>query len=365
MPRIIVSVSSDLVTDQRVHRVCNTLYSNGYDVLLIGRKINNNQDPGVRVYKYKRLFLLFKKGFLFYACFNIRLFLILLFSKSDIFLSNDLDTLTANFLASRIRKKKLIYDSHELFTEVPELINRQRVQTIWLRIEKNILPKLKNCYTVSEPIAEYYYQMYGTKFSIIRNLPYLKKEPIDINKRKNILIYQGALNKGRGLELLISAMQEVDKCTLKIAGSGDIESDLQELSNTLGLSNKIEFLGRVPLDDLHQITQTAILGFSLEEDYGLNYRYALPNKIFDYIQAGVPSIVSPLPEMRKIITEYNTGELFLEDSASELAKQINRMIKSKDLLDKYHKNSINTSKDLCWENESSKLIDIINTATYS
>jgi glycosyltransferase involved in cell wall biosynthesis len=364
MQRIIVSVTSDLVADQRVHRVCSTLQSNGYNVLLIGRKLNNKQDPGIRVYKYKRLSLLFNKGFLFYACFNLRLFLILLFSKSDIFLSNDLDTLAASFLASKIKKKKLIYDSHELFTEVPELIRRPKVQKFWLRIEKYILPKLKNCYTVSEPISEYYNQMYGTSFSVIRNLPYYKKQTIDINKRENILIYQGALNEGRGLELLISAMEEVENCKLYIAGSGKIESDLKELCKTLSLSSKIEFLGRIPMDDLYEITRTAILGFSLEQDTGLNYRYALPNKIFDYIQAGVPSLVSPLPEIQKIVTDYNTGELLLEDTASDLAKHINKLIKTKVLLEKYHINCINASKELCWENESNKLIDIVNIAKY-
>ena len=154
--KIIVSVSSDLSTDQRVQKVCTSLANHGFDVQLLGRKLTNSSTFSSNLYKAKRFTLWFNRGFLFYANLNVALFFKLLFSKFDVLYANDLDTLTANFLVSKITGKPLIYDSHEYFTEVPELVSRPSVQRIWVRIEKTILPKLKNCITVTEQIANVY-----------------------------------------------------------------------------------------------------------------------------------------------------------------------------------------------------------------
>ncbi|MGC9355288.1 MAG: glycosyltransferase, partial [Mariniphaga sp.] len=124
--RIIVSVTSDLVSDNRVHKTCTTLTEMGFEVLLVGRKLPDSQPLSPRIYSAKRLKLLFRKGPLFYACLNLRLFCLLLFSKFDLLLANDLDTLPANFLASKLKNRPLVYDSHEFFTEVPELVHRPR-----------------------------------------------------------------------------------------------------------------------------------------------------------------------------------------------------------------------------------------------
>ena len=155
MRKIIVSVTNDLTTDQRVSKICSSLTQNGFKVLLVGIKKKNSILIG-REYKTKRISLFFNKGFLFYAEYNFRLFLFLFFSKKDILLSNDLDTLLANFIVSKIQQKKLAYDSHELFSEVPELVNRPFIKNFWLRLEKWLLPKLKNTYTVCKSIANIY-----------------------------------------------------------------------------------------------------------------------------------------------------------------------------------------------------------------
>ncbi|HKJ05832.1 MAG TPA: hypothetical protein VJ970_00040, partial [Flavobacteriaceae bacterium] len=155
MKKVVVSVTNDLSSDQRVHKICTSLNNNNFDVLLIGRKLRNSKAIS-RKYKTKRFNLLFNSGFLFYAEYNIRLFFYLLFIKKNILVANDLDTLLANYLASTITKCKLIYDSHELFTEVPELTNRPFVKHVWITIEKWIFPKLKTVYTVNSEIAEIY-----------------------------------------------------------------------------------------------------------------------------------------------------------------------------------------------------------------
>ena len=131
MQRVVVSVTNDLSTDKRVHKICSTLQKNGFDVLLLGRKKNNSIELLPRSYDTRRMNLFFEKGALFYAEFQLRLFLILLFEKYSVLYANDLDTLLPNYLSSIIKKKLLIYDTHELFCEVPELQNRPYKKKIW------------------------------------------------------------------------------------------------------------------------------------------------------------------------------------------------------------------------------------------
>jgi len=363
LKRIVVSVTNDLVTDQRVHKTCTTLFNNGFDILLIGRKLKNSH-PIVRDYTTRRIKLLFNKGALFYAEYNLRLFFILLFTKKDILLANDLDTLLANYLASKISKKKLVYDSHELFTEVPELINRPFQQNFWLKIEKNILPKLKNSYTVCDSIAMHYKKKYSVNFQVIRNVPIQIKNVLEISfpfetYGKKIILYQGALNKGRGLELMIDTMQYIENSILVIIGSGDIENSIKAQVQNLNLKNKVKFIPRKIPIELKKMTQLADLGISIEEDLGLNYKYALPNKLFDYIQAQIPVLVSDLDEMKQIVQKYNFGEVIIDRNPEALATQINALLlKNKDF---YAKQLQKASVELCWENESKKLMKIFES----
>lgn len=361
MKKIIVSVTNDLATDQRVDKVCNSLKAEGFKVLLIGRILKKS--PKIkREYKTKRFKLIFTNGFLFYAEFNIRLFLFLFFHKKNILLANDLDTLPANYLVSKLQNKKLIYDSHELFTEVPELIHRPKIQKIWSTIEKFILPKLKNCYSVSDSIAKYYQEKYNTNFLVIRNIPKLKNNPTNSyqfpfkTENKKIIIYQGALNIGRGLELMIATMKHLQNCIFVIIGTGDIEQNLKKIVIKNNLNNRVKFLGRIPPKKLKQITPKGDLGISLEEDLGLNYRYALPNKIFDYIHAEIPVLTSNLPEMKQLINQYQIGEIVTNRTPKKLAEQIENLLKKQKK--EFKKNLVTAKNNLNWQQESKKLVKL-------
>jgi glycosyltransferase involved in cell wall biosynthesis len=332
----------------------------GFDLLLIGRKLSDSIEID-RPYKIVRFKLVFNKGFLFYAEYNLRLFIKLLFIKKDILLSNDLDTLLPNYLISKTFRKKLVYDSHELFTEVPELINRPFVQNIWLKIEKNILPKVKNCTTVSDSIAKYYNKKYNTNFSVIRNFPIKSSNeqkgsfPFETNNY-NIILYQGAINKGRGLELIIDTMPFIKNAILVLIGNGDIENALMKKVKTLELKKKVKFISKIAPTELRSLTKLANLGLSIEEDLGLNYRFALPNKLFDYIQANIPVLVSDLPEMKNVISTYGVGEVIKSRDPNKLANQIEQLLsKGKS----YFENNLEkASSQLIWENEEKKIIKI-------
>jgi glycosyltransferase involved in cell wall biosynthesis len=356
LKRILVSVTNDIATDQRVAKVCSTLIQNNFEVLLIGRKLQNSI-PLSRNYKTKRFQLLFNTGFLFFAEYNLRLFCYLLFTKKDILLSNDLDTLLPNYLVSRLQHKKIVFDSHELFPEIPELVHRPKVKKVWLALENWILPNLKNNYTVCNSIASFYNDKYNTHFKTIKNLP-TKKE---VNKGafsfdtkgEKIILYQGALNIGRGLELMIETMRFLENHLLVLIGDGDIHTLLKEKVALENLNSKVVFLGKISPKELYKLTPLADIGLSLEEDLGLNYRFALPNKIFDYIQAEVPILVSNLPEMRRVVLDYNVGEIVKHRTPKELAIQI------KQVLEKEYTTELKLAKEiLTWEQQEAELIAI-------
>ena len=326
----------------------------GFDILLVGRKLPSSLPVVERNYKTKRFKLLFIKGPFFYALFNIRLFIFLTFSKFYILLSNDLDTLPANFLASKIRNKPLVYDSHEYFTEVPELIGRKRVKKTWEWIERMIVPKLKHAFTVCNSIATIYNEKYGTRFNVIRNLPVTEtgfSKTVKSKISEKIILYQGAVNIGRGLEQAILAMKYIENAKLVIAGDGDIKVHLENLVKTENLQNKVEFTGRLSIEKLSELTPQADLGLSIEEDLGLNYRYALPNKLFDYIQAQVPVLITNLPEMAAIVHQYQIGSITDSLEPRKLADKIRDALYNAEKIKTWKNNLPVAAKELTWENE--------------
>jgi len=362
--RVVMAVTNDLVSDNRVNKIALTLMDMGFEVTLAGRKFNSDKTSLSRAYHTRRFSLCFNKGPLFYANYNIRLFLYLLFNRFDVIVSNDLDTLPACFYASRILGKPIVYDSHEYFTEVPELIGRPKVKSIWERIERRIVPKLNHCYTVCQSIADIYNSKYGTTFRVVRNIPFKLN---DLNDKgivppfptdKPVVIYQGAINLGRGIEEAILAMHQLGNVNLVIIGQGDLIDDCKKLAKDEGLTNRVIFTGRVPFDELNKITRFASIGLSVEKDMGLNYRYALPNKVFDYIQSEVPLLVSSLPEIRRVVEGYNVGLVINETIPEAIANGIKLMLFDVDSYQLWKENCRKAKEFLCWENEREVVISI-------
>jgi len=367
--RIYISVINDLVTDQRVHKVCESICSNfpNYKITLIGRLKKDSKPVNQRIYNVHRIRLRFEKGFKFYAEYNLRLFFYLLFRRRGIFYANDLDTLLPNFLLSKLKGSPLIYDSHEYFTEVPELIGRERIRAIWLRIESYILPKLKTMFTVNETLAKIYSEKYHIPVHAIRNVPKLHKnethsEEVQVRKKYGIssadhlIIYQGAVNKDRGLEELIEAFTFLpSNFHLIIVGTGDVHQALIEKTDRLKL-NQVHFAGQIPFNTLEKYTLEADLGVSLEKSTNLNYRFALPNKVFDYIAAGIPILVSPLPELCALLEKHNVGKLLPTHTPLDIAQTLQTMFSDAGQLQQWKANTLKARAEYCWEKEEQKLV---------
>tara|TARA_B100000795_G_scaffold267773_1_gene253318 strand:- start:4343 stop:5440 length:1098 start_codon:yes stop_codon:yes gene_type:complete len=356
--KIFVAVTNDISTDYRVHKICNYLISKKYDVVVYGRILSNTITVK-RDYKIVRKKHIFNNNFLFYAEFNIRLFFYLIFRKFDYVLSNDLDTLPACFFASTIKSTDLVYDSHELFSEGPELQGRKFVQGFWRKLEDFFLPKVKKAFTVSQSIVNFYDEKYENKMGLIRNVPLkndiLKADEVVFPTTKRTILYQGVLNPGRGLKPMIKALKFIKDLDLIIIGYGKVAEELKAFVLKENMNKRVHFLGRISRDELSNYTKKATLGMVLEEPLGLSFQYSLPNKLFDYIHAEIPIVAGNLPEITRIIKEYKVGVIVDDYSPEKIALAIKNLLNDAALLSEIKENQQKAKEVLCWEKESKKL----------
>jgi glycosyltransferase involved in cell wall biosynthesis len=365
--KAIVSVTNDLYTDNRVDKVCTFLLAQGYAVTLVGRQRKSSPALPPRPYKTKRMKLRFEKGALFYAAFNFRLFWFLAFRKADVLVSNDLDTLLGNYAASKLKPKcRLVYDSHEYFTEVPELADRNRVKRIWEGIESWIFPKLKTIYTVNDSISKLYEEKYKKKLFVVRNvsprwLPHELKTKMELGlpENKTIIILQGAgINVHRGAEEAIEAMKKIEDAVLIIVGDGDVVPTLKETVIKENLQDKVLFFGKRPYQEMMQFTYHSDIGLTLDKANNINYQFSLPNKIFDYIHAGTPIICTNLIEVSNIIQKHDVGEIIENLTPDNLAEKINTLINSTERMKELKANCTKAAMLENWEKECEILKEI-------
>ncbi|MXV39317.1 glycosyltransferase [Flavobacteriaceae bacterium Ap0902] len=364
--KIISLVSNNIATDQRLIKVGTSLKNNGYDFLLIGTQHRGTPSVAHIPFKIKRVSIFFKRNIFFYAELQFRLLFQLLIEdkKNSILLANDLDTLLPAYVVSKMFKIPLVLDSHEIFSELPTLKPGSIQKKVWCFLEKKLIPQVDKMYTVSPSYALFFKNKYGKEAAVVSNFPVLKNNlsqqadlKIAIDKKtKYVLIYQGAINESRGIDKMILAMQYLDDTALWIIGDGPLKKSYQKLAQKENLLAKVQFLGRINPNELKAITPLADLGLSLEEDNGLSYKYALPNKVFDYVHAGIPVLgSSDLPEVKNIINKYKIGDVIKSHDPIDIAKKIQGLLKTDKSI--FKSGLSEAQKDLNWENHESILLD--------
>jgi glycosyltransferase involved in cell wall biosynthesis len=355
LKHIYFTVTNDLTYDQRMHRICHSLATNGYRITLVGRKLKSSRPLEQKAFEQKRLKCHFNKGFLFYLEYNTKLFFYLLTKKMDAVCAIDLDTILPCLAVSRLKSVKRVYDAHEYFTELKEVRTRPIIKWVWQQVEQLTVPQFKYGYTVSEGLAVEFAQKYKRSYIVIRNLPVLTAFEV-VDKKEKYLFYGGAVNEARGFEYLIPAMVQID-CKLVVAGDGNFMAQLKSLIEQYKVGHKVELKGMVSPEDLRLYAQKATLGITLAEKEGINQYWALPNKFLDYIHAALPQVAMNYPEYIKINNQNNVAILIDELAIENVVKIVNEALGNNRLLEEMQKNCLIAREKLNWQKEEHVLIN--------
>lgn len=351
--KLVFTVINDLSSDRRMHRICTSL-SFHFHVTLVGRKLPNSIELEDFAFNQKRLYCFFRKGFCFYIEYNVRLFFYLLFSSFDVYGAVDLDTILPNKIVANLLRKPWVYDAHEYFTEVIEVQNRHLVKKIWKRIERFCLDANTKAYTVSESIAAIFKTEYGSDFKLIRNCPPIKELPTEQKFDAFTFVYVGAVNKGRGLEECIKAIDGLD-AQLLICGDGDV---LTELIHNLPLhqQKQVTFTGFLSPNALEAKIAKSHVGLLLLQAESLSYYYSLANKFFDYVQAEIPQITIDFPEYKKLNDQFEVA-LLSSIEVEQIRSKMTQIIQNKEMYTSLVGNTKLAKHHWCWQNEEQKLFD--------
>ena len=358
--RIIITVSNNLVTDNRVTKLSGYLDALGWEVKILGRQWPGGAIPNGRPGLVRRFNLLFNKGPLFYAMLNIRLFIYLIGAKADKIVAVDLDTLPAACTAGKLKGIPVIFDSHEYFPELPEIRNKPFIKWFWLKLEAVFVPMVTQGITVSQGIVDIYWKKYGLNFILIRNVPNKPANVFEIKPVSDqpVIYYQGALNVGRGLRESIMSLSFLPEYQMIIAGAGDEEEELHLLVKTLGFEDRVIFTGRLPFERLATEAAKAHVGLCILENMGLNYYHSLPNRLFDYPALGLPIIATSFPDITEIVKHYDTGLLLNSAEPEEIATAIRKACEDMGLREKWKQSLKSAVEDLNWEKECSRLDEL-------
>ena len=355
MKKIIFAVTTDLNYDQRMQRICTTLQREGFAVTLVGRKWPTSQPLAPAPYQQYRLSCFFSSGKLFYAEYSLRLALYLLIRKYDVYCAVDLDTALPMVAKARMAGAVFGYDAHEYFPEVVEVTDRPVIKKVWETVEQVVVPRTDFAYTVTSSLAYLFEKKYGRKFQVVRNIPPLEGFAPRPKPEKYIL-YRGALNAGRGLEVLLQAMQQVEG-RLVLCGEGDLSAELRRLAGELGVGEKVEFRGYLLPGHLLEVTRQAYVGVMLLENRGQSYYYSLSNKFFDYLHAGIPQISVDFPEYRLLNDRYRVADL-VSLNPSDISRSLNRLLHDHHHYRTLASNCERARQELNWQQEEQHLISL-------
>ena len=303
-----------------------------------------------------------QKGWLFYAAFNWRLWreVSRRVEKSNsqrvIVWANDTDTLLGCWLAAHGRCK-LVMDAHELFPEVPEIQEKPLVKWVWRTIEKWLMPKCDALITVCQSIADYYREKMGVQMTVVRNLSSYELGVRSYDLGDNVLLYAGKVNVGRGVDWAIDALEWLPECRLIVAGDGDLLEEMKAYAAQKAWSDRVEFTGRLLPEAMTALAAKADVGLVMLEDKGLSYHFALPNRVGTFVQAGVPMVVSDLPEMARVVRTFGVGAVMERQGTLGLVDAVKAVLARNWKDDDFAA----AREDMDWNKEKQKLIDLCYT----
>jgi glycosyltransferase involved in cell wall biosynthesis len=353
--------------ERRIHNQIETAINLGYKVLSVALG-----KPGDKHYEKKDGFLVkriitrfHKKGPIKFISFNIKLFFYILFRPVQIIHCHDLWVLPSASFAALLKNCSLVYDAHEYYGGLNIFNNRPVRKNIWMILEWISIPLVDALVTVSEPLGEFYRKRYPKlhRVEIIKNVPKYEKLERSEKFRSSVfthtIIFHGHFKPGRGLEKLVKAMVNLPGVRLILVGGGELKNTLHALVNDLQLKN-IEFVDYINQNQLISHAAKADMGIVMFEPTSQNYSYALPNKFFEYIMAGLPVLTSNIETLKYYIDKYELGRTVDPGNVKEISNIINIMLSDNSNLQKWKSNCLQLARECNWENESKILENLYN-----
>ncbi|WP_231735375.1 glycosyltransferase [Gracilibacillus massiliensis] len=283
----------------------------------------------------------------------------------DIYHSNDLNTMPQGYVSAkwRFNKKPLIYDSHEVQT------SRTGYDSPWYeKFEKFFINRMDSMMVENATRAKYNEDLYGFYPNVLHNYPTeeisIEKDTVDLHdildlpKEEKILLYQGGIQMGRGLENIVEAFPQFKEGTLVFIGDGKIKDKLQKMVKEKNLEDKIKFIPKVPLKELPKYTRNGYLGFQVLNNVCFNHFSASSNKLFEYMMAEVPIVACDFPEIKKVVEENQIGVTIDPHIPDEIAKGVNYLLDNPDKREEFSKNCIPARKQYNWEKEQINLLEV-------
>lgn len=285
--------------------------------------------------------------------------------NADIYHSNDLNTLTQGVICAKLRlkKRKLVYDSHEVQTDRTGY--DPRIIKIW---EKSLLPFVDITIVENHTRAAKHAELYGDYPVPVHNYSDLydikDRKDIDIHgklgisKDEKILLYQGGIQEGRGLEQLVQMMPKVKAGTLLFIGDGKLKPKLEQMVEEQELQTRVKFLSKVPLAELPSFTKAAYLGFQVLQNTSFNHYSASSNKLFEYIMAHVPVVGCDFPEIKKVIDSESVGLSVDAASTDSIAHAVNTLVEDEEQRDRYSQNCEIAKHKYNWDAEKETFLSV-------
>jgi len=269
-------------------------------------------------------------------------------------------------LICSLKRKKFIFDAHEIFTEVPELEGRDSVKNVWKKIGLWAIPSAALRLTVNDSLKRILSEKYACDFHVIMNRPSYSVSDDGLNKfdqkKGRVILYQGAVNKGRGIWETLEAIKDIEDIKFLIAGEGDeFEAIKQALKENDTLKSKVKMLGKLTPEDLKILTKRATIGINVLSSKSLNYKYSLANKFFDYAQASVPSINMAFPEYVEHLKEFKVGLCIEELSADYIKEALLRLLEDESLYNELREACEKAKTVWVWESEAAKLQELFKS----
>ena len=362
---------TDLRFDYRIYREAISLHRAGHRVTIVASSFNPAPLEGWSDFEIHLIPIDRNQSLRrLYPFFWQRALPLLLDARPDAYHAHDLDALWPAVRAARRLDRRLVYDSHEFWIEQSSLVNRPLIRSFWSLLEQRLIKQADRVITVSSSIAQSLKDRYHLEdVVVLRNLPLFRekvqsnliRETLDLPDDRSIVLYQGGFLTENGLREQIEAAAGFKEAVLVLIGDGPSEGALREQVHSAGLSDRVFFIPRVPFHQLHNYTCSADLGLCLIKGTGQSFYYSLPNKLFEYMMAGLPVLASNFPEMERVIRETKTGATMNPTDLPAIRQEVDDLLCDSSRREACAQASLEAATRFNWEREVDQLTQLYTT----